>query len=124
MSAGARNLEPTMAKTITSKTNTVRTRKEKPELPPAAPENPALETAAILASDTPKPPRGKLGAVVDLLRRPEGATIEAIAKATGWQAHSVRGAMSGSLKKKHGFNIVSEASDAGRIYRLAGEAKA
>jgi hypothetical protein len=63
-------------------------------------------------------PSGKLGAVVELLKGPEGATIEALSAATGWQVHSVRGAMSGALKKKHGFTILSEKTDAGRIYRI------
>jgi hypothetical protein len=40
----------------------------------------------------------KLAAVVDLLRRKRGATIEEITSATGWQAHSVRGALSGVIK--------------------------
>jgi hypothetical protein len=108
-----------MAKTTTQKTTTRRPRKATAQVPTAAPE-----AAVPLASDTPKPPRGKLGAVVELLSRPEGASIEAIANATGWQAHSVRGAMSGSLKKKHGLKIVSEATDTGRIYRVASEASA
>lgn len=67
------------------------------------------------ASTTPK---GKLGAVVALLLRPEGATLEAMQTTTGWQAHSVRGAISGSIKKKLGFIVTSEKTDAGRIYRI------
>jgi len=108
-----------MTKINTSKTSTPRSRKARPSTPPAAPEAPAKTPIA-----TAKAPTGKLGDVVDLLRRPEGATIEAMAKATGWQAHSVRGAMSGSLKKKHGLNIISETTEAGRVYRIAAEAVA
>lgn len=67
----------------------------------------------------PKPPAGKLGVVVDLLRRPEGATVAQISAATDWQPHSVRGAMAGALKKKHGLTITSEPAEGGRIYRLA-----
>ena len=54
----------------------------------------------------------KLAAVVAMLRRKEGATIEQLVKATGWQAHSVRGAMSGALKKKLGLTIASVKTDA------------
>ncbi|NKB29798.1 MAG: DUF3489 domain-containing protein [Rhodobacteraceae bacterium] len=57
--------------------------------------------------------------VIDLLRRPEGATIEEITAATEWQSHTVRGAMSGALKKKLGLAITSEMVDArGRVYRI------
>ena len=61
----------------------------------------------------------KLEQIVTLLRRPSGATIEQLVTATGWQCHSVRGAISGSLKKKLGLAIVSDKSDGPRIYRLA-----
>ena len=66
----------------------------------------------------PRAPKGKLGHIVELLSAPDGATIEALAVATGWQAHSVRGAISGALKKKLGLAIVSEKTDAGRVYRI------
>lgn len=71
----------------------------------------------------PKPkaapgPKGKIATLVELLRRNKGASIEAMTEATGWQAHSVRGAMSGSVKKALGMTIVSEKTDAGRIYRI------
>lgn len=65
-----------------------------------------------------KATRGKLGEIAALLRRPEGATVEQMIAATGWQAHSVRGAMSGALKKKLGLTIASEKTEAGRIYRI------
>ena len=52
------------------------------------------------------------------MKTQNGATIEAMVVATGWQAHSVRGAMSGALKKKLGLTILSEKTDAGRIYRV------
>ena len=66
-------------------------------------------------------PTGKLGTVVLLMRRPEGATIAQMSDATGWQAHSVRGAIAGALKKKHGLATTSEPTAAGRIYRVAAE---
>ena len=43
--------------------------------------------------------------MIDLLKRPEGATVEQIAAATGWQKHTIRGAISGALKKKLGLNV-------------------
>ncbi len=55
-----------------------------------------------------------------LLRRAEGVTIEQAAKALGWQPHSVRGVISGVLKKRLGLTITSEKDDGGRTYRVAG----
>ena len=56
-----------------------------------------------------------------MLRRPEGATIGQIAKALDWQLHSVRGAISGSLKKKQGLTIVADKfADGERVYRITG----
>ena len=70
----------------------------------------------------PGRPGGKLGIIADILKRPEGATLEQLMDATAWQAHSIRGAMSGSLTKKHGITIVSEKTDAGRVYYVRSEA--
>ena len=54
-----------------------------------------------------------------MLRAPEGATIEEIMAATGWQSHTVRGAMAGALKKKLGLEVTSEkVEDRGRVYKL------
>jgi len=62
----------------------------------------------------------KQAQLINLLKRPEGATIAEIADATGWKPHSVRGAMSGSLKKRLGLTITSEKIDyRGRVYRIA-----
>ena len=59
--------------------------------------------------------------VIDMLRRPEGATIAQIMVATGWQAHTCRGAFAGALKKKRGLTVTSEKRERGeRIYRIAG----
>ena len=43
--------------------------------------------------------------MIELLKRPEGATVEQIAAATGWQNHTIRGAISGALKKKLGLKV-------------------
>jgi hypothetical protein len=64
-------------------------------------------------------PKTKLGRLESLLRRPEGATIDQIAGTLDWQPHSVRGAISGSLKKKQGLTVVGEkAADGERVYRI------
>ena len=62
----------------------------------------------------------KQALLIRLLERKSGASIEEIVEATGWQAHSVRGAISGTLKKKLGMAVSSEKVDGrGRVYRIA-----
>lgn len=56
--------------------------------------------------------------ILALLHASKGTTIDAMATATGWQRHSVRGFLSGVVRKKLGLNLVSEASEAGRVYRI------
>ena len=85
----------------------------------AAPRKPRSKKGSEVAATPARAAGGKLAQLVEMLKRPEGATVEAMSAATGWQAHSVRGAMSGALKKKAGHNIVSEKTEAGRIYRIA-----
>jgi hypothetical protein len=59
--------------------------------------------------------------LIEMLRRPEGATIAQIMATTGWQAHTCRGAFAGALKKKRGLTVTSEKLDGGeRVYRLPG----
>ncbi|MGA2782623.1 MAG: DUF3489 domain-containing protein [Smithella sp.] len=57
--------------------------------------------------------------MIKLLNRPGGATIDEMAKATGWQRHSIRGVMSGVLKKRLELSIASEKEERGRVYRIA-----
>jgi len=55
-----------------------------------------------------------------MLEAPDGATIAEIAAATNWQPHTIRGAISGALKKRLGLTITSEKiADRGRVYRIA-----
>ncbi len=54
-----------------------------------------------------------------LLQAPDGATMDAIIAATGWQSHTVRGAMSGALGKKMGLVVTSAKQEGrGRVYRI------
>jgi hypothetical protein len=56
--------------------------------------------------------------LIEMLRRPEGATIGDLAQALGWQKHSVRGAIAGGLKKNLGLEVSSEKATEGRVYRI------
>jgi hypothetical protein len=65
-------------------------------------------------------PGTKQALLIDLLKRKKGATIEEIVKVTSWQPHSIRGAISGTLKKKLGLVVTSERiGDRGRVYQIA-----
>ncbi len=62
----------------------------------------------------------KQAKLIEMLRADGGATIDEIVAETGWQAHTVRGAMSGALKKKLGLTITSEKIEGrGRAYMIA-----
>jgi len=61
----------------------------------------------------------KAAQVLDLLKRPEGAKLAELMKATGWQAHSVRGFLSGTISKKMGMAVAStKAEDGERTYSV------
>jgi hypothetical protein len=72
----------------------------------------------------PKPPTPRAGTkqamLIAMLQRPEGAAIAEIIEATSWQAHTVRGSISGALKKKLGLTIISaKVPERGRVYHIA-----
>ena len=72
---------------------------------------------------SPAPRAGsKQAQVIDLFRRAEGATVAEVIAATGWQPHTVRGIVSGTLKKKLGLTVISAKEERGRVYRIAAQA--
>lgn len=73
--------------------------------------------------DAPKARTSRQGTkqamLIAMLQGPEGATLAEIVVATGWQAHTVRGALAGALKKKLGLAVTSQkVEERGRVYRL------
>ena len=90
---------------------------------------------AVKIGDRPRPtddaaiattrvPKGKIPVLIALLEHPGGTTITEMMAATGWQAHSVRGAIAGAIKKSRGLSVISEQAETGRIYRIASEPQA
>lgn len=75
--------------------------------------------AETLAAPVQRRKGTKQATLIAMLQAPDGATIEEIMAATGWQSHTVRGAMAGALKKKLGLEVSSEKVEGrGRVYRL------
>lgn len=65
-------------------------------------------------------PGTKLAAIIDAMRQPGGATIAQMMAGTGWQAHTVRGAISGMVRKRLGYEVITEkGADGQRAYRIA-----
>ena len=65
-------------------------------------------------------PGTKLATIIDAMRHPGGATIVQMMDGTGWQAHTVRGAISGMVRKRLGYEVITEkGTDGQRTYRIA-----
>jgi nicotinamidase-related amidase len=92
----------------------------------ATPAKKAIKTAKpAKKAGKPKPIGAREGSkteqVLDLLKQPGGATLKAIMKATDWQAHSVRGFLSGTIRKKMGMDVTSaKGEDGERSYSIKG----
>lgn len=80
------------------------------------PNPPPPEIEPTPQSPNPERPKGKIGLLLGLLQRPEGARLTDMTAATGWQPHSVRGALSG-IKTLRGVTLTSEKTETGRLYR-------
>lgn len=83
----------------------------KPPAPPKAPEDVGLFT---IVSKAPN----KQAIIIALLRKPDGSKLAELMQATGWQAHSIRGFLSGTIKKKLGLNLISQKHDGVQHYKL------
>lgn len=111
---------------MTASSNTTKTRR-KPRRRAAAPAQATAAKAATKRRRAAAPAQAteaktsKLDLIVGQLIRPEGASLAELVAATGWQAHSVRGALAGTLKKK-GHAISSAKVDGERRYRIGAPA--
>src|SRR6185437_4813284 len=83
-----------------------------------------IRSAPARALDQPVRHRAgsKQARVIEMLMKPEGTTIGDIMKITDWQQHSVRGFFAGVIRKKLKLTLISEAAEAGRIYKITGNA--
>jgi len=101
--------------TATTKARVAKTRSS------AAPIKPKPARKATRAKKvSPARPGTKTAKVLGLLKRAAGVTLKELMKVTGWQAHSVRGFLSGTIGKKMGITVESFQSGAGeRSYRIS-----
>jgi hypothetical protein len=99
-----------------------RTNAKKPDGTPKTLKRQPRSKGAVGTRSGPKSASGKQTkqqTCLDLLGRRDGATLEDLEQATGWQKHSVRGFLAGAVKKKLGLTLISEKPDAGaRRYRV------
>ena len=80
----------------------------------------SAKSARQASADAPGAKQSKQDVVLALLRRPQGASVPEMVAATNWQPHSVRGFMSGALKKRLGLEVTSEKDEKGeRRYQVA-----
>jgi uncharacterized protein DUF3489 len=87
--------------------------------PPAEPRTPEQPAGVAPQTRQVRRPGSKREQVLQLLKRPNGATLEGIVSATGWQRHTVRGFIAGTLKSKLGLEVESFKTEAGkRSYRV------
>jgi len=100
-----------------------------PQRAHVAPKKAKAAPKAKAAKKAPKPAKEAAGArdgskasqVLELLKRPDGATLAELMKATGWQAHSFRGFLSGTVAKKLGLAVMStKGEDGERTYSVKG----
>lgn len=116
-----------MRKTTTALTKTAtKTKSSNPKprtsVNALAKDNRVAKPRAKVPSATDAPAKPKCDQVLQLLRRNNGASLIELQKATGWQAHSVRGFLSGTVKKRMGLSVTSVKPDGGERRYLIGKA--
>ena len=97
--------------------------REPTKRPPTLPSGPA-QAGSISTSAKASKRTNKQTKLLDLLKRPAGATIAVLTEASGWQQHSVRGFLAGVVRKKLGLELVSAVEADQRIYRVIAEKQA
>ena len=112
-------VKPKLNPPIPSRTTTSKTDNLKTSISESAK---AISSSQTVKADKPK---SKQDAVLDLLKRPDGATLDDLTEATQWQKHSVRGFLSHTVKKRLRMRLLSEKLENGdRRYRISEETNA
>lgn len=111
-----------MAKSTSSRSSLAK----KPAASKASAKTPGKSKTRVVSrpAPSPAPQQSKTSTCLALLQRGDGASLQDLMSATGWQAHSVRGFLSGTVRKKMGLSLSLAEGDAGiRRYRIvaAGE---
>ena len=75
-------------------------------------------SGAVKREKTEPPRKTKRQTCIDMLKRPRGASLAELQKVTGWQPNSVRGLLSGTVKKLEGVRLISEVESGSRRYRI------
>ena len=104
-------IRPVMANTKSSKKNVKRNK-------PSRKQNAEYDKKTLEAKNKMRG-ESKQATLITILERIGDAKIDEMARATDWQLHSIRGMMSGILKKRIGLSIASEKEERGRVYHIA-----
>ena len=118
------NAKPSAKPNAPVKVPTIASKSVKPK-PPAKSAGKHRATVPSVGLTPAATGQNKQARLIALLRSPKGGTIEQMTALTGWQAHTVRGTISGVLRKRLGLNVAcaAAADDGVRVYRIV-EARA
>ena len=119
MIAAAQDAKETLMSNSQNPLKAKRAKPVKKRRPASSQSGAGRRQATRRSAKPPAPIKTKQATLIDLLSRSKGATLVELVNATGWQRHSVRGAISGTLKKKLGLAVTSQSTDdRGRVYRI------